>query len=287
MSSNNLSEQATLSITEYQDFCRFLRESAGIDLGENKQYLVATRLRKAMVENQCASFADLTAKIKRTEHSRLRQRVIDDMTTNETFWFRDLYPFDYLKKTIIPDLVKQSPHGRFRLWSAACSSGQEPYSLSMTIEEAIKSNFSLKNFQMDIVATDLSSIILDQAKTGCYDQLSISRGLSQQRLKEFFDDKGEGRWQAKNSLKNRISFRSLNLLDSYASLGKFDIIFCRNVLIYFSAETKRDILVRMHAALKPGGILFLGSSESLAGAAEYFDMVHCNPGVLYKAKVKP
>lgn len=275
----------SLSTAEYQDFCKFLRESAGIDLGDNKQYLVATRLRRVMAEIQCASFAELTALVRRSENYKLRQRVIDDMTTNETFWFRDQYPFEHLKKVILPDLYQKTPQGRFRIWSAACSSGQEPYSLSMSIDEAIKSNYTLRNMSVDIVATDLSSEILEQARSGKYDQLSISRGLSRERLQSYFEEAGQQLWQAKSHVKNRISFRPLNLLDSYVTLGKFDIIFCRNVLIYFSQDTKKDILIRLHAALKPGGILFLGSSESIAGATNYFEMVHCNPGVLYRAKL--
>lgn len=277
-------DQMTLSTLEYQEFCKFLRESAGIDLGENKQYLVATRLRRVMAEIECPSFAELTSRVKRSENYRLRQRVIDDMTTNETFWFRDLYPFDYLKKTIFPDLFKQNPQGRIRIWSAACSSGQEPYSLSMTVDECVRQNYAMRNLAVDIVATDLSSEILEQARSGVYDQLSISRGLSPERLKNYFDDHGGGKWKAKSIIQNRITFRPLNLLDGYVTMGKFDIIFCRNVLIYFSADTKRDILKRLHGVLKPNGILFLGSSESIAGATDYFDMVHCNPGVLYRAK---
>ncbi len=137
---------------------------------------------------------------------------------------------------------------------------------------------------VEIVATDLSSEILDQARSGVYDQLSIARGLSQERLREYFSQVGGGCWQAKPSIASRIAFRPQNLQESYVTLGKFDVIFCRNVLIYFSPELKLDILKRLHKALRPGGILFLGSSESLAGASDFFEMVHCNPGVMYRAK---
>ncbi len=276
-------EELTLSTVEYQEFCKFLKDAAGIDLGDNKQYLVATRLRRVIMENKCPSYGELTALVKRSENYKLRQRVIDEMTTNETFWFRDIYPFDYLRSTVLPNLYQNHPNGRFRIWSAACSSGQEPYSLSIAIEECLRSNYSVRNMNVDIVATDLSSEILDKARSGYYDKLSISRGLSEERLRNYFEEI-EGKWKAKPNISNRIAFRPLNLLDSYITLGKFDIIFCRNVLIYFSAELKRDILVRLHGALRPGGVLFLGSSESVAGASEYFDMIHCNPGVMYCAK---
>lgn len=273
-----------LGSEEFQEFRDYLQKIAGIDLSPNKQYLVATRIRRILIEYKCSALSELTALIKSPAHRSARQKVIDVMTTNETFWFRDIYPFDYLKSKIFPELHKQHPKSRLRLWSAACSSGQEPYSLSMTTEEFIKSNFAAKNMNLEIVATDLSSEILDQAKQGVYDQLSISRGLSNQRLRDFFDPLKDDCWKAKSNINKRISFRPLNLQDSYVTLGKFDIVFCRNVLIYFSPELKKDILTRIHGALRPGGYLFLGSSESLAGASGLFEMVHCNPGVVYKAK---
>lgn len=277
-------ESPQLSNAEFLEFRDFLQKAAGIDLGENKQYLVSTRLRRVFAEYDCSTLGDLTKLIMRPGNMSAKQKVIDVMTTNETFWFRDSYPFDYLKSNLLPELSSQRSAGRHRIWSAACSSGQEPYSLSMMIEECMKENFATKNMNIEIMATDLSSAILDKAKQGVYDRLSISRGLSKTRLDNFFEQVDTDSWQAKSHIKNRINFRSLNLQDSFVTMGKFDIIFCRNVLIYFSAELKKDILTRMHAALKPGGALFLGSSESLSGAAGLFEMVHCNPGVMYRAK---
>ncbi|MFL0809617.1 MAG: protein-glutamate O-methyltransferase CheR [Agarilytica sp.] len=273
-----------MSAGEFQEFRDFLQDVAGIDLGHNKQYLVATRLRRVLMEYDCETLAQLTSLIKSPSSSRAKQKVVDVMTTNETFWFRDSYPFEYLKAKILPDLAQEKRIGRYRIWSAACSSGQEPFSISMMIEEAAKENLQTKNLNLEIIATDLSSAILDKAKSGEYDRLSITRGLSQKRMDTYFEKLSDDNWRAIPELGKRITFRSLNLLDSYASLGKFDVIFCRNVLIYFSPELKKDILTRMHAALKPGGSLFLGSSESLGGASSLFDMVHCNPGVMYQAK---
>ncbi len=273
-----------INAEEFKEFRDFLQIVAGIDLGENKQYLVATRLRRIFQDYGCASLGELTTLIKSPGKHQVKQQVIDVMTTNETFWFRDTYPFDYMKSTILPELSKQHPGGRFRLWSAACSSGQEPFSLSMILEEYMRDNFSAKNMQWEIIGTDLSSAILDKAKTGEYDRLSISRGLSLERQQQFFDKVDDDTWRTKPVIQSRINFRSLNLQDSFASLGRFDIIFCRNVLIYFSADLKKDILTRMHAQLRPGGALFLGSSESLGGASGLFEMVHCNPGVMYRAK---
>ena len=273
-----------LGSSEFQEFRDYLQTVSGIDLGDNKQYLVATRIRRILVDYKCESLSELTDAIRRPNNRILRQKVIDVMTTNETFWFRDSYPFDYLQKNIFPDLLKNNPSGRIRLWSAACSSGQEPYSISMIAEEFGRNSYMNKNLSLDIVATDLSSEILEQAKSGVYDQLSVSRGLSEKRLKEFFEPVENDCWKAKREIAQRITFRPQNLQDSYAGLGKFDIVFCRNVLIYFSVDLKTDILKRIHASLKPGGVLFLGASESLSGASHLFEMVHCNPGVMYCAK---
>ena len=271
-----------LGSREFQEFRDYLRQISGIDLGDNKKYLVATRVRRVLIDNHFSSLDELTQNIKQPSNTSLRQKVIDVMTTNETFWFRDGYPFDYLKHALLPEF--ESRASSVRIWSAACSSGQEPYSISMIINEFTKEKMLRATGAFEIVATDLSSEILDQARQGVYDQLSVSRGLSEDRKRAYFERQSDGSWKAKPMLGQRISFRPLNLQENYSSLGKFDIIFCRNVLIYFSAELKTDILKRMHACLRPGGYLILGSSEGLAGAGSLYSMIHCNPGVIYRAK---
>ncbi|WP_096084595.1 CheR family methyltransferase [Agaribacterium haliotis] len=274
----------SLNPEEFTEFRRFLKSAAGIDLGDNKQYLVTTRIRRVLLEFGLESIGELTKRIQRATERELRQRVIDAMTTNETFWFRDIYPFDYLKSTLFPEIKKNNALATTRIWSAACSSGQEPYSISITADEFVRSARGVSAFNLELVATDLSSEILAQAQKGVYDKLSISRGMSDKRLREYFDATADNRWAIKSAIKQRVRFRSLNLQDSYLTLGKFDIVFCRNVLIYFSYDLKADILKRIHGVLKPGGYLFLGSSESLGGASTLFEMVHCNPGVVYRAK---
>ncbi|HTF97644.1 MAG TPA: protein-glutamate O-methyltransferase CheR, partial [Cellvibrio sp.] len=173
--------------------------------------------------------------------------------------------------------------GPIRIWSAACSSGQEPYSISMMVEEYRRQNMGALQRPVQIVATDVSATILDQARKAEYDRLSVLRGLSDERLQRYFDKASDNVWRVKPPVRERIEFKAWNLMDSYAMLGKFDIVFCRNVLIYFNAELKRQILQKIHASLKPKGILFLGSSEGLAGAADLFEMVRCEPGILYRA----
>ncbi|MBP7824106.1 protein-glutamate O-methyltransferase CheR [Pseudomonas fluvialis] len=275
MSSGNL---------DFEQFRVFLEKTCGILLGSNKQYLVSSRLNKLMEQNNIKTLGELVQRIQSQPRGGLREQVVDAMTTNETLWFRDTYPFEVLKSRVLPELIKANPGQRLRIWSAASSSGQEPFSLSMAIDEFERSNLGQLKSGVQIVATDLSASMLTACKAGEYDSLAMGRGLSQERLQRYFDPKGPGRWVVKPAIRNRVEFRMLNLLDSYASLGKFDIVFCRNVLIYFSAEVKKDILTRIHATLKPGGYLFLGASEALNGLPDLYQMVQCSPGIIYKVK---
>lgn len=275
---------AALDAREFDRFRQFLQEVCGIALAENKQYLVTTRIRKILQEHQLGSLGELVDLLLRNRHSKLREQVVDAMATNETFWFRDSHPFDYLQSTLLPELQQQSGAGPIRIWSAACSSGQEPYSISMLVEEYRRQNRLGLPRAVEIVATDVSASILKQAQAGEYDKMSLLRGLSPERRQTFFDPLDEDRWRVKPLIRERVQFKSLNLIDSYAALGRFDVIFCRNVLIYFDAELKQDILRRLHAALKPGGMLVLGSSEGLGEASSLFDMVYCKPGIMYRAR---
>lgn len=274
----------SVSQSEFNTFRQFLEDKSGIVLGDNKQYLVTSRLKKLQDEHGIKSLTELMARIQAQPRGALQEQVIDAMTTNETLWFRDIYPFEVMKNKVLPELVKKQPNQRLRIWSAACSSGQEPYSLSMTIDEYERANAGQAKLSVQIIATDLSASMLQACKLGEYDSLAIARGLSSERLQRYFDKTPNNRWAVKAAIKNRVEFRALNLLDSYVVLGKFDVVFCRNVLIYFSAEAKKDILMRIHATLKPGGYLFLGASEALNTLPELYTMVQCSPGIIYQAK---
>ncbi|HCW95687.1 MAG TPA: chemotaxis protein [Pseudomonas sp.] len=269
---------------DFEQFRTFLEKTCGILLGSNKQYLVSSRLNKLMEQQGIKSLGELVRKIQATPRSGLKEQVVDAMTTNETLWFRDTYPFEVLKNRVFPELVKSGVGQRLRIWSAACSSGQEPYSISMTVDEYERASPSQPKLGVQIVATELSGAMLAASKAAEYDTLAIARGLSSERLQRYFEPKGPGRWVVKPAVRARVEFRVQNLLDSYAALGKFDIVFCRNVLIYFSADVKKDILKRIHATLKPGGYLYLGASEALNGLPELYQMVQCSPGIIYKAK---
>src|SRR5690606_1846568 len=270
---------------EFDLFRQFLQDACGIALGDNKQYLVSNRIRRLLEEHKLHSFSDLVRALKQNTNRRLRDQVIDAMTTNETFWFRDIYPYEHLRTQLLPQLMSGNNRmfGPIRIWSAACSSGQEPYSISMMVEEYRSQNMGALPRPVQIVATDVSATILEQARNAEYDRLSVIRGLSDERLRRYFDKASENMWRVKPAVRERVEFKAWNLMDSYAALGKFDIVFCRNVLIYFNAELKRQILQKIHASLKPKGILFLGSSEGLAGAGDLFEMVRCEPGILYRA----
>jgi chemotaxis protein methyltransferase CheR len=265
----------------YEEFRIFLEKACGIVLGDNKQYLVTSRLATLLAEYQIDNLRELIRRMQQLSQRGLREAVIDAMTTNETLWFRDVHPFNILRDKLLPELQRNSTP--IRIWSAACSSGQEPYSISITVEEYKAAQMGVLRQPVEIVATDLSRSMLEACKNAEYDQLSLGRGLAKERLRRFFDPVTEERWKLKKEVTQRVRFQTLNLLDSYLSLGKFDIVFCRNVLIYFSGERKADILRRIHATLRPGGYLILGASEGLSDVGHMYQMVQCSPGIIYKA----
>ncbi|MPY24926.1 protein-glutamate O-methyltransferase CheR [Shewanella psychropiezotolerans] len=272
----------SLAETEYTQFRLFLEQHSGIVLGDNKQYLVRSRLAPLMGKYNLPSLSEVVRHSMKPTERQLRAAVIDAMTTNETLWFRDRYPFELLSSVLLPEYAKL---GRpLKIWSAACSSGQEPYSLAMTILEYQQKRPGTLPGSASILASDLSPSMLEKCKNGEYDNLALGRGLSDQRKRQFFDSTSSGTMVIKDNVKRFINFRAHNLLESYTLLGKFDIIFCRNVLIYFAPEAKAKILRQFAAALNPKGILFLGASESIAGLTEEFDMVRCNPGIYYQKK---
>ena len=275
------SANVSINHDEFLQFRDFLQSNSGIILGDNKQYLVNSRLARIIDEYKFSGFGELMQKIK--IDASLRKRIMNAMTTNETSWFRDNYPYEILKQSLLPEFAK-ARLPRIRIWSAACSSGQEPYSLSMVVSEYLMSQpGAISNEIVEIIGTDLSSEILDQAKLGIYDDSSLARGLSEERKKRFFRAVND-KWEVNADVKQRISFREMNLMQSYTLLGKFDVIFCRNVLIYFSTDLKKDIIHRMSKSLNRGGYLVLGGSESVSGYSDAFELVRWNTGVVYRLK---
>ncbi|MEZ8143483.1 chemotaxis protein CheR [Enterovibrio norvegicus FF-33] len=266
---------------EYRDFCKYLEGKCGIVLGDSKQYLVRSRLSPLISRYKLASISELFQLVLTNRNRDLAVAAIDAMTTNETLWFRDTYPFEVLANKLLPEVAES--RRPIKIWSAASSSGQEPYSIAMTIQEVQAKKPGLLS-NVSITATDISSTMLENCRAGVYDNLALSRGLSPERKRQFFEDAGEGRMKVKDPLKRMVTFKPQNLMDSYSMLGKFDIIFCRNVLIYFSPEMKSQVLNQMAGNLNPGGYLLLGASESLTGLTDRFEMIRCNPGIIYKLK---
>ena len=271
----------TISDQEYRDFSKFLESQCGIVLGESKQYLVRSRLSPLVTKFKLGSLSELLKDVGMGRNSERRVAAVDAMTTNETLWFRDTYPFQVLADKLLPEAAANKRP--IKIWSAASSSGQEPYSMAMTVLETQQKKPGLLP-NVAITATDISASMLDMCRTGIYDNLALGRGLSPERRNNFFEEVGDGRMKVKDNVKRLVNFKPQNLMDSYALLGKFDIIFCRNVLIYFSPDMKSQVLNQMANSLNPGGYLLLGASESLTGLTDRFDMVRCNPGIIYKLK---
>tara|TARA_R110002167_G_scaffold286400_6_gene491355 strand:+ start:750 stop:1595 length:846 start_codon:yes stop_codon:yes gene_type:complete len=270
---------------DYKQFRAFLESACGILLGDNKAYLVNSRIKPVLQKYELTNLSQLVNKLNGSLQRALKDDVVDAMTTNETLWFRDNHPFNLLNTKIFPELCVKPQVTPIKIWSAACSTGQEPYSIAITAKEFQDANPGKMSSGVAITATDISQSVLNTAKEGVYEMLALGRGMSQERLKHCFDQKEEGRWKIKPSYQKVINFKALNLMESFQSIGSgFDIIFCRNVLIYFSPEFKKELLIKMHRCLKPGGYLLLGASESLNGLSDYYQMEQCRPGILYRAK---
>jgi len=272
---------STISAEEYSLFRNFLEEAIGIVLGEKKEYLVVNRLKKLKVNDNIRNYRDLLNAA--NQKRELKEKIIEAMTTNETSWYRDIKIFDCLENIILPDLVK-SKGDKLRIWSAACSTGQEPYSISMSIQDYIK-RYAINNKTFEIIGTDISKEVLDKAKAGCYEEIVTARGLSESRKKQYFRERGI-HWEITDQIKNRVRFESINLKNSFSILGKFDIIFCRNVLIYFSSNLKDDVLKKITKQINPGGYLILGGSETMTNYADSFEMQKVDTVVYYKLKNK-
>ncbi len=263
----------------YRVFISYLKSSSGILLGDSKQYLVKNRLSTLLRGSEYSSLSDLILALQKgSASSMLKAAVLDVMTTNETFWFRDKGHFEILKKRIFPEKGRS-----IKVWSAACSSGQEPYSISLYFDEYLREAGSAGQQNLQILATDISEKIVADARSAIYSNMSLSRGVSEefkgQYFKQYRDD-----WTLNNTVKSRVRFQTFNLLDRFDSLGRFDVIFIRNVLIYFPDETKRNILERMVKALNPGGVLFLSSTESLPVEFDLLEPVREVGGRYYQLK---
>lgn len=256
----------------------------GIVLDESKGYLIESRLARVAEEAGCASFTELYYKTRYDSDKTLQTKIIDAITTNETLFFRDTSPFDALQHKALPELIDAkaaTPYPkRIRIWSAACSTGQEPYSIAMTLRELIP---DLNTWDASITATDISDAAIRQASMGCYRSAEIQRGMKPDLLAKYFRQDGDD-WKVKDELRALIVFRKINLLEPFAGLGPFDIIFCRNVAIYFSPEDRAGLFNRLADTLTPEGYMFVGSSESLSDLGPRFAPQHHCRAVFYQPR---
>lgn len=253
---------------DIEAFRRLVLERSGLILSAEKDYLLKSRLEPIARAEGLADVAAMLRQVRLTPAARLAQRCIDGMATHESFFFRDKTPFDQLRETILPQLhAARAATRTLRIWSAACSSGQEPYSLAMLLQEE-RARFG--DWTIEILATDFSQPILDRARTGLYSEFEVRRGLSEERQARWMVREGE-MFRVAPEVRNRVQFRHHNLLDGMATLGRFDLIFCRNVLIYFDPATKAKTLDGIVACLNPGASLVLGSAETVVGLAGAFE----------------
>jgi chemotaxis protein methyltransferase CheR len=253
-----------------------LRERSGLVITADKAYLVESRLLPVARKRELAGIPQLVAALRRGGDADLVRDVVEAMTTNESFFFRDGKPFEQFRDFVLPRLLQARAATRsIRIWSAACSSGQEPYTLAMILAEE---KARLAGWRVELVATDLSTEILQKAEAGLYTQFEVQRGLPIQLLVKYFKQQGD-KWQVDPALRAMVQFRSFNLLDDPAPFGRFDVVFCRNVLIYFDQPTKAKVLDRLARMLPSDGYLYLGGAETVLGICDRLQPLTDNRGI--------
>jgi len=266
----------------------FLRQlvyrRSAIVLEADKDYLIDSRLSPLVRELGLGSMDELVCKLRANLAAPLVTQVIEAMTTNETFFFRDFHPFEALKLRLVPELLKARAAQRsLRIWCAAASTGQEPYSIAMTLRDAFP---ELASWDVQIFATDLNSVVLARAREGRYRQLEVNRGLPAPMLLKHFERSGPD-WQVKPAIREMVKFQELNLLDPWPMVGAQDLVFMRNILIYFDVETKRRILGRVRQTLRPDGFLIMGGAETTSNLDGGYEPVRIGAGVYYQLKTSP
>jgi chemotaxis protein methyltransferase CheR len=249
-----------LAPTDFTFVQTLVRQQSAIDLGPDKVYLVQSRLEPLARQQGYPSLADMLEEARRPGAIELGRRIVEALTTNETSFFRDVKPFEALRKIVLPDMFQRRRTQRqLRIWSAACSTGQEAYSIAMLLRQDFATYL---NWNIQILGTDLSREVVDRARVARYSQLEVNRGLPVRLLTLYFEQVGRGDWVCKPEIRDMVHFRVLNLIDNWPGMPQQDIIFLRNVLIYFTPETRRNILQRIRSVLSPDGYLFLGGAET-------------------------
>ncbi len=283
-----------LSDREFACIREYVYRVCGITISDNKRYLVRQRLEPLLWGFGMKSYTDLCEKLKQPGSGTFRDAIVSAITTNETFFFRDVHPFDAFEKAVLPEIGKKIREGKVReggggtavkLWCAAASTGQEAYSLAMLTSEYINANAytGIRSEDFHILASDISTSVLIKAKAGWYTEAELSRGLDCGRRQRYFETAAGG-WKLNEPIRRMVEFRVINLLDSFIFLGRFDVIFSRNVLIYFDTATKKKIIEKFRKALNPGGVLFLGAAENIYNLSDGFESVRVGQTVFYRKK---
>jgi chemotaxis protein methyltransferase CheR len=269
----------TLTSQEFAFISGLVRRDSAIVLDVGKEYLVEARLLPLARQSGLPSVSEFVNRAQQRPEPEVYQKIVDALTTNETSWFRDADPFTTLTHTILPDLMPTRAKAHtLRVWSAACSTGQEPYSISMALQDAIPGGWSY-----EILATDISAEVLNRAEQGLFTQLEVNRGLPAAMLVRHFERDGPS-WRVAQSLRRPITFKRLNLAAPLPSLPPFDVIFLRNVLIYFDVDTKRSVLQRVTSMLRPDGWLFLGAAETTLGIDDRFERIPAGRASAYRLR---
>jgi chemotaxis protein methyltransferase CheR len=271
-----------ISNDEFRFLAELLKKRSGIALTEDKHYLLESRLLPIARSINLADISQLCQKVRTQPTEELITEIVEAMTTNESSFFRDIKPYENLRNIAFPMLTTNPMLAkRMRIWSAACSTGQEAYTIAMCIrEDAAK----MPGWLFDIVGTDLAKKVVDKAKLGIYSQFEAQRGLPIQMLIKYFNSLPDTSWQLKDDVRSMVDFKTNNLLDDYTRLGKFDIIFCRNVLIYFDHPTKSVVLENMSKQMTDDAVLYLGGAETVLGISERFKPIPSQRGVYAVAR---
>ena len=275
-----------LNQQEFDLFRTYIEKMCGISLSDDKKYLIETRLTNLVFESGATSFSDFYRKLDASPSPQLRSKIIDAMTTNETLWFRDGSPWVALRDHILPDLEKRKAGQKIRVWSAACSTGQEPYTISMIVDDYCRpeKRRRINPSDFEVVATDISNAALFMAKMGRYDRISMNRGFTGEWApykERYFESKGAIS-VIDDKIKSRVQFKQFNLQDSFAPLGRFDVVFLRNVAIYFSEDFKKNLFTKIANLLNPGGLLILGSAETTHGYSTRFKSTTLGRAMAYR-----
>jgi len=267
---------------DYDFLRKRLKERSGLVLSADKQYLVESRLLPVARKAGMGGLGELVRALRRSDAEALLTAVVEAMMTNESFFFRDKTPFENFRSTVLPALMARRHSHTIRIWCAAASTGQEPYSLAMALQEMER---DLAGWRLEVLATDLSNEVLEKARQGLYSQFEVQRGLPIQLLIKYFTQIGD-MWQIAPDIRAMVKYRQLNLLSDFSHLGLFDLIFCRNVLIYFDQDTKTDVLNRLAAVTVADGYLVLGGAETVVGLTDRFKMAPDKRG-LYVSNTAP